>query len=759
MRAHSGRQAGDGLRTAALLAVLGLALALSGAARGAETLELLANGGFEALNSEGGPENWGTRDWGDSTHAASRLTGGARFGQRCLELRGTSSPVLYACFSHPVSLDTVSSGQLLLSLSYRAEAGVMPELVLVTFAEDFTAKEWATPVLSSETVPLETSPKQWQTVTWHVRLLPAARQAVVMLQIRGRGGLFVDGVSLKAYPTEVQCELISPGIVVNAKGGREARLRLTNRTAETLPVRIGLQVRTTKGSGKPSRTNVRLAPGKPQDVTIGYSYPLDKSALLALTLSNEQEDVIYDEVSDAIPGLIEGRIVSPAFRATILPGIPTPELVAEGSLNATPELRRQLKLDGRLAGLGQDLPDIALDEEGRWRVRQPLGQMLTGAYAVHLRALQGGNPIAEFDLPLTKPEPRPGVAGYDERLRLVLGEQRRLPLGIFMALDEGDLASVAEAGFNTVVLPSRVASTDMMETAQKLGLAAIVSSANTERDFWQTQMQRHAGEPNLIGWYVLQRPETEAPPAPPALMDAVYGMVAELDPRHPVCLAVGSLSRLEHYSSFCDILMPWTEPEPPGDLRAVDVLLTRAQELCAHRRPIWPLIQITGAAYATDSRLDPKGNGRPPTADEYRCMAYQSLARGANGLFSFAYRVAASRTQLDYLAPRDAPDLWQGVKRVNQELRALTPVLLEGEPVAVRCDNPQVAVRGFRYHDACYVLAANPLSVAAPLKLSVPGMKTALLEVAFDTRKVQGVAAGEFADQLEPHGVRVYMGR
>ncbi|MBU0608161.1 MAG: hypothetical protein KKI08_09740 [Armatimonadetes bacterium] len=721
--------------------------------------ELLVNGGFEALDAEGGPENWGLRDWGDSQFAAAKVVGKAAHGERCLELKSRSGPLLFGCFSYPIPLGDQPPAQLLLTLSYKADAPTRPEVSVATFAEDFAAQEWDTPVLTSESVALEASPKNWRTVSWRVRLLPSARQAMVMARIHGAGSLLLDGVSLKAYPTEVECTLETPGIAVNTRGGREARLRLTNRTEHELPVRVTVTIPAPKGRRKTTQTTARLAPGKPERVTVGYGYPLDKATLVAITVGNDKRDVVYDFLEDDVPGLLDGWVTSPAFRATILPGMPLSEIAASGVVNAVPEVRRQLKLSGKLSGLGLDLGAVPVDDEGRWQVSTPAEAMLTGNYAVHLTATCDGKPVAEFDLPVLKPEPGAGMAAYDERLRLYVQGQPRLPLGVMMAIDESDLRAVAEAGFNTVVLSSRVASTIMMETAQKLGLAVIVSSASTDGDFWKNQFSRHADLPCVAGWYVLQRPETESPPASPALMGALYSGLAHLDPRHPVCLAVGSLSRLENYSSLCDILMPWTEPMPVGDLRSVDALVRRAVELCDGHRPVWPLIQMTGAGYATDSRLEVAGNGRPPTGEEYRCMAYLALARGGNGVFANAFRVVAGRGQRDYLVTREAPELWEAVRKVNSELRALTPVLLEGEPLAVQTSNPAVALRGLRYNDACYVLAANPLSAPAALTLKVPGMKTNVLEVAFDTRRVQGLTPGEFADQLEPHGVRVYMGR
>ena len=99
------------------------------------------------------------------------------------------------------------------------------------------------------------------------------------------------------------------------------------------------------------------------------------------------------------------------------------------------------------------------------------------------------------------------------------------------------------------------------------------------------------------------------------------------------------------------------------------------------------------------------------------------------------------------------------VRRVGMELKALTPVLLEGEPVAVENPNNSVAMRGYEYKDVEYVIAVNPSNDAVPVTFKVPGLLESQLEVAFDQRKLMGPGGGQFADQLEPHAVRVYMGR
>lgn len=727
-------------------------------AAAAPAQELLANGGFESLNTDGGPENWGVRDWGGSKLATHQVVGKARVGQRCLQLQGATAPLLYGCFSYPVTLPEGDSRKLLLTLHYRTDDAPMGDISVTTFAEDFAAKEWETPALTSEAISLEGS-KTWRTKALQLDLLPAARQAVVVIRIHGAGKLQVDGVSLRPIPAEVVCELIQAGTATGPGGERECRVRLTNQTREALPVRGQLQVKAPKGWRPAGSLSAKLSPGKAEELAVKYSHPLSDPAEIMLEITSDQGDVIHGHFETTAPPLIEGRITSPAFRATILQSVPTAEIAASGYVNATPELRRRLTLGGRLVGLGMQLPEVVCDEQGRWQVRTPLTGMLTGDYGVQLQALYERREIAQTTLPLLKPEPRDAEAAYDERLRLHVASQVRFPLGTFMAVDEADLAAVAQAGFNTVVLSSRLASTAMMAQAEKLGLAVIISSASSDKDFWQNLYTRLGNSPLLAGYYILQRPEAQTPPTRPEAMATLHQGLASLDPRHPVCLAAGSMSQLESYAAASDVFMPWTDPEPVGDLRSVDALVTRAVQACDGLRPVWPVLQMTGAAYSSDSRLDPQASGRPPTAAEYRCMAYLAVARGAQGVFSYAYRLPGARGQREFLVTRDAPAVWQEAAAVNKELKALTPVLLEGEPVAVECGNPAVAVRGLRYNGVIYVFAANPQAAPAAFSLKVPGMSTDQLETAFVPRQIKGLGTGDFADQIEAHGSRVYMGR
>ena len=733
-----------------LLASLGVALAAAPA-------ELLANGGFESLDANGGAENWATRSFGrESNFASSKIVPGAKFGQSCLKLEGTSYPIAFGSFSHPVSLGETPPQELLLTVFYRTELAPQADLSIMTFAEDFTVNEWNTPALTSEAVPLEPS-SGWKSVSWHVQMLPAVRQAIVMVRIHGAGALFVDGVSLKPHPAEVKCEVLSPSLVVNTGGGRQCRLCLTNQTDKPLAVTVTLEATATKGAKSSAGGRVTLPPGKPQALTLDYSLPVDAAGVVAVTVTGAEPGQIYDYESAPAPGLLEGRVVRPAFRGALLPSISTGDVLVRGHLNAASDLRAKLKLQAKLVGLGVTLPEFAVGDDGNWECTLPAAALLAGSYAAQVVALQNGTVVGKLELPLLKPENKPAEAGYDEQMRFWLNGKPRLPIGLYYALDDADFSAAAEAGFNTLVLPSRLASTRALESCDKLGMSAIVSSASMEEEFWKNMTGKFGLTPTLAAWYVLQKPASQAPPVPPSLMADIYGRLRVLDPRHPICMAVDSISRLEPYAAWADIIMPWTEPEPVGDLRSVDAMIQRAIKVADGAKPVWPVIQLIGAAWSQDARLDPAGNGRPPTPEEYRCMAYLAFARGANGLFAYAYRVPQSRNQKEFDVQRDAPELWQMVRKVGLELKALTPVLLEGEPVAVENTNQAIAMRGYRYNNITYVVAVNPLGETVPVAFKVPGLQGSELEVAFDTRKVVGSGGGEFADQLESHAVRVYM--
>ena len=134
-----------------------------------------------------------------------------------------------------------------------------------------------------------------------------------------------------------------------------------------------------------------------------------------------------------------------------------------------------------------------------------------------------------------------------------------------------------------------------------------------EQDFWGNIVGKFGLSPQLVGWYPLQKPGSQVPPMHPMALADIYGRLRTLDPRHPVCLALDSISRLEPYAPWCDVIMPWTEPEPAGDLRSVDVMLQRAMIVAAEptASSTTPTVCRKAATSAsTRSHATPRSYGR-----------------------------------------------------------------------------------------------------------------------------------------------------
>lgn len=719
---------------------------------------LIVNGDFEQLDPEGAPTNWAVRDWGAGSQARGSIQGKGHVGPRCLAIRGESFPVFFGYFTQPVTVGPVPPEKLLLSFFYMTQQAPQADVTVSTFAENFAVAEWATPVLSSEVLPLDDS-SRWRCQTWEIICPPAAQQVIVMLRIHGAGTLRVDGVSLRPLPSEVTCEVLRAGEVTEISGARTCQLRLTNRTAEALDVAVALEASAPRAPRAAASSRLALAAGGTEDVTLRYSYPLNTPHELRLTVTSPQPGAVYFAEGWQVPGLVDGWLVEPAFRSSFLASLPGDEVRVAGRVNATPDLRSKLTLRAFLMGASTARGEAEVDPQGRYTLVLSARDMLSGNYGVQVQAVLDGREVARVDVPVSKQQPRGPEVAYDAQLRLHADGKAVFPFGIYYALEPEDLADVSAAGFNMVVVPSRTASTATMDRMAALGLSALISSASMEDGFWAHITGKYADRPELAGWYALQRPDSSLPPAQPALMADLYSRLSRMDPTHPVCLALGSPSRMADYTHCADVLMPWTTPRPVGDLRPVDTMVRYTLQLAAGRRPVWPVIQLAGAAYTQDKRLDPAGSGRPPTPEEFRCMVYLALARGAQGVFCYALTSPSSGTQLAWDARQDAPPLWEMAKAVAGQVKALSPALLEGEPITITSnhDPAHLAMRGLRHGDYAYIIAANPTAETVPVSFSLPQTDVSELSLGFADGVLQADAQGAFADTIEPHGVRTYV--
>ncbi len=739
--------------------VLWLALPVPADGPGEPSGNLIRNGGFEMMGPENAPEGWLMQAWRGESLVSARVEDRGRFGRRLLHLTSQDAMALHGCYTQPIEIAQYAGGQLLLSMYYRGDETTFADAIVTTYAEDFGVKEFDTPVLSREEIPLAPN-KRWTGLFRKLDVPLGARHVLVMLRVNGRGDFSVDGVALRALPAEVACEVVGAGLIADA-AKRVSILNLRNTSGGQIGGRLQMDVVEADRTDRRADQEFSLSAGEEQQVRLEYSAPADKPHRVLLTLLGSQEDDVYAYEDLPVPGLIDAHVTVPAFRSMLLDGIPSEYIQVEGHLHAVPELAGELQLAARLASAETapaETDTAEVDETGRFSIRVRPGPLVSGIYSIRLSTELGGRPVTA-DIPFAKATPGTTPVAYDERGSLWAGGVPRFPTGMAYVLYAEDLPAIAAAGCQLITVPAKMASTAFMDAAAANRLGVFISSASLEGSFWENMAAKFATRPEFWGWYVVENPELHVPSVAPEILGEIYRELVALVQHRPVLCSLSTADGMRRYSTATDVAIAWAEPRPPGELLPVARLIDEATRAVEPRKPVWARIPICGTAHTRDKSLDPAGAGRPPTPDEYRAMVYLSILNGAKGIMNYAYRIPESTTRIEFDAPRDAPALWKRVGDVNRELAAIGLPLLKGErqPHPHHSDDPaQFGV--WEYERRAIVILVNRTGTRQVKPFVVDNLAENRLRSISGPEEILGTGNGQFGKPLEPYEVSISIG-
>jgi hypothetical protein len=261
--------------------------------------------------------------------------------------------------------------------------------------------------------------------------------------------------------------------------------------------------------------------------------------------------------------------------------------------------------------------------------------------------------------------------------------------------------------------------------------------------------------PGLLCWGSEERVARGA--APLANIAALYRLVHELDPDHPLVLGdTRDLSknlqkdRRDFFPDACmDAGIWWWYPIP---LATNTPLLEPPSWLTTtlSKKPLWIAIQ----AYQT-----PWKNSRYPTPAEYRSMAYLSIINGVKGLFFYT-----GSGEHDYqkkpagLLNQPENSHWDYVQKLVKELRQFSPVIMApavaDKPTLSPADAPvEFATR--QLDGKLYLIAANKSDKPQSVRFSASWLKGRKVQVLYETHPAS--TEGEsMSDQFAPLAVHVY---
>ncbi len=242
------------------------------------------------------------------------------------------------------------------------------------------------------------------------------------------------------------------------------------------------------------------------------------------------------------------------------------------------------------------------------------------------------------------------------------------PIGIYCVDHSSDFATVKAAGFNVITGPP---TPEFLNAAQANGLKVLASPDTSAGPSFNPTRARAAinlvgKHPALWAWYLVDEPDLNL--ISPEDVRHAQHFVKSLCPNKLTALVLYKGNSARAFANIADVTMIDRYPIPWLPLANFGQHVEMARLALPAEKPLVAVIQAFD--WNTDRAALPDENDtplRPPTYAELRCMTYDALARGANGLFYFAFDTGAWKL-------REQPATWAALTNVVAEVNARLPL-------------------------------------------------------------------------------------
>jgi hypothetical protein len=187
---------------------------------------------------------------------------------------------------------------------------------------------------------------------------------------------------------------------------------------------------------------------------------------------------------------------------------------------------------------------------------------------------------------------------------------------------------------------------------------------------WSQAVQPLKTQPGLLGWNLAD--DVDNGQRSPGQVGQLHHRVKALDPQRLTYIS-GYSDKLKNFQNCSDIIALQVYPFQQGQVDEFaqvypKLLALREAIPNSSRQSIWANLQAFSWKIAKPGSYL---NARSPSAKELRNMTYQALLAGVNGILYYAYY-----DETAYLPNNKS--LWGMVKKLNQEIRTLTPAPVSG---------------------------------------------------------------------------------
>lgn len=475
----------------------------------------------------------------------------------------------------------------------------------------------------------------------------------------------------------------------------------------------------------------------------------------------------------------------PNYRNLIFPG--AGDVAIDVTLHAeayglTPdqlEIRHVLKRDSRDGSRGTT---TATDRgRGPVVVQVPVEGLPAGTAALTVTVAKkaDGTKLASREWPLRMLTPAEvgGLRVYiDRHNNMIVDGKPFFPIGWYDNPSIRHLDEIANSPFNCVLAygTNRVGKASMLkylDAIQAKGLKLIYcmkdiypTATAFDGKAWEgttgneaiadAVMRAYRDHPAILAWYLADEPLKALAPH----LEKYYERVKENDPTRPCYVVLSEMAQARYFPNTADIVGVDPYPIPEHPVTWVSDWLDAARRAVGGHKPTWLVPQAFGWYQARPLGLDRARqpteaelkSGRMPTYEESRCMIYLGLTHGAKGLIYYSY--------YDLLALPQHEATWGWMKKIADEVKTLSPVLLGPEPAGPAGFSPADAPihTMLKRHDGrIYLIVVNSgreaCRVTFDLKQDLRPQATVLFE-----DRTAATDGRYLTTDFEPLGVRVY---
>jgi len=337
----------------------------------------------------------------------------------------------------------------------------------------------------------------------------------------------------------------------------------------------------------------------------------------------------------------------------------------------------------------------------------PIQDFPNGTYRADISVLTGEEIMESWSVMFDRNSsigPPPKVELREDKTLCIDG-QPIFPIGMY---DVPDIAELVEAGFNTVIdrnIPDFSGEREAilyLDRCKELGLWSILNTEpflvpDLDREGLREAVCRVKDHPALLGYVLMNHPSRAG--IEPGYLDTARAIIRDVDHFHPVFVMEETPVMFSGYSNTCDLFIPACNPVPSGSLDMVGNVVSRAWQAMKGNRSLIPCLQ----AFAPS-------NGRHPTLEESRVMAWMAVIHNARGLFWWSCQETKRA------------GCWEDMKSVAKSLKPIIPYLIDGTPseMEVPALSPGVCLRSWTLGEKRLVLAVNARTEAGRIALRGP---------------------------------------